>query len=167
MKSTIFHLVFVTRILFAQISQPFQINDYLHDNQQYPSCIELNNGNLFVCWESYGEYGTQNGNDIIATIINNASEKIVSPFLISDSTQYSNLEPWCTKLSNGNVLITWTEAFTQGAISGKIMAKIINHLGENINNEIFKMKIFMMGLIVPFVWDYQMESMQLLIVTQA
>ncbi|MFZ1518168.1 MAG: T9SS type A sorting domain-containing protein [Ignavibacteriaceae bacterium] len=110
---------------------PFLINEFTIGDQNYHSFTLLDNGNIFSTWQSYGQNGVQNKEDIYACIYNINGEKIKNEFLVSDSFNVSDIDPKCTKLHNGNVLITWQRGYS----AGPIIAKIYNPEGNLIKDE--------------------------------
>ncbi|MBN2571540.1 MAG: T9SS type A sorting domain-containing protein [Ignavibacteriales bacterium] len=129
-------LFFITIELSSQAITPFTINTYTNGDQNNHSFSILNNDNIFSIWQSYGQNGSQNGNDIYACIYNQNGIKIKNEFQISDSISYNNITPKCTKLSNGNILVCWTRGeYGISSITGKIIAKIFSSNGSLIKDE--------------------------------
>lgn len=140
MKNLIYKVFIITifqfAFLFSQTTTPFLINNYTDDDQESPSFVRLNNGNIFAFWQSYGQNGTQNHCDLYASIFDLSGNEIVTDFLVTDSIQADDFYPVSCKLNNGNIIVCWVRAHNS-SFHGYIMVKVFDQLGNSLTNEFF------------------------------
>lgn len=120
----------------------FQVNDEIEGGQFAPSAIRLNNGNIFVAWNSLdlNHAGTDNDNyHIAAKILDEDGETVVSEFQVNDEIEGGQRAFSVDKLSNGNVFIAFASQDTNHAGTDNsgyhIAAKILDEDGDTVVSE--------------------------------
>lgn len=92
---------------FIAIGGETQINTYSTGDQRDSTITTLVNGGYVITWMSHGQDGT--GWGIYAQRFNSEGVALGSETLINSTTVGAQTHPVVTELSNGNVVISWTD----------------------------------------------------------
>lgn len=114
----------------------FVVNTYIPNNQNNPSICAMPNGNFVISWDSYFQDGYYN-NSVFMQIFSNNGEKIGSEIAVTfDSRNYHEGQPSAACLSNGNIVVAFTNYDERDGQSYGIFATLFNSNGNQIGNQI-------------------------------
>ena len=116
------------------ITREFRINDFIIDNQMYPSLCALSSDTFAVAWQSSWQEGEMAYG--VYTRVFNAStgNNITSEFRVNDYTPNSQMYPSICALSSDTFAVAWSGE-GQGDSSG-VYARVFNaSTGKNITRE--------------------------------
>jgi hypothetical protein len=89
-------------------------------------------GNFLVVWEEENAAGTD---DIIAARFNSRLEPLGSPFVLNDTLDGQQAEPWISGDDSGNIAAAWTSYNEDDELAGDIYAKVLDSSGEPVGTE--------------------------------
>jgi tRNA(Arg) A34 adenosine deaminase TadA/methionine-rich copper-binding protein CopC len=105
-------------------------NTYTSSHQAHAEITALDNGNAVIVWKSYGQDGSEYG--IYSQIINPEGEKVLSSDIqVNQHTEKSQQWPNVTTLTNGDYVVTWTNASDDS-----VRARRFNEDGTAVSDEI-------------------------------
>jgi Ca2+-binding RTX toxin-like protein len=94
----------------------FLINTTTANNQSSPALAALPGGKFVVVWaDSSATGGDISGSAIRAQVFNADGSKSGAEFLVNTTTSFNQSEPSVAALSNGDFVVTWTDASGLGA----------------------------------------------------
>lgn len=127
-----------------RIGSEFQVNSEIGYQQNNPVMVTLNNGNFLVVWTSFDTDGVNITDESVTylagQIFDSNGNKIGSEFQINSETEGVQGFPEITKLSNGNLVVTWASSDTEGngitdTSQTHIAAQIFSETGAKIGSE--------------------------------
>jgi hypothetical protein len=86
-------------------SGEFQVNRYTYGQQGFPSIAALDNDNIMICWQSFGQDGSDWG--IYAQLLDNRGKKLGSEFRVNTDTQDEQSCPSVAVLGKDGFQICW------------------------------------------------------------
>jgi len=124
---------------FNPVGNEFQVHDIISGNQVYPSVAVLDDGGIFIVYQSGG--GALDGNqDAIAGKIYNADGSVrKSEFVVPTAVVDNQWDPAVAKLVGGNVVVAWSD----NSVSPDPMVikfKVFDPNGNAITSEISVME---------------------------
>ena len=130
----IFMIILISSLFSQSIpyGQEFQINSYTDNMQQNAAVSAFENGDVIVCWESYGQDSDEWG--IFGQKISHSLDKIGNEFRINTTIKRAQMLPKVLVLPNDNFVVCWYDMY---GISGKsIVLQFFDNLANKIGNEI-------------------------------
>jgi len=114
----------------TKYASEFLVNSSIEGNQSHSSITPINDANGYVItWQSLNNYGVyMQGYDA-------NGDKLGPELEVNIDSSSSNATPVVTRLTNGNVVIVWTNHNQNGSDDG-IYAKIYDTTGNQIGEEI-------------------------------
>lgn len=100
--------------------------------RKLPSAALDAEGNFLVVWEEENSAGTD---DIFAARFNSLVEPLGSPFLINDTTDGQQAEPWISGDDSGDTVAVWTSYSEDEELAGDIYGKVLDSSGQPIGPE--------------------------------
>jgi hypothetical protein len=100
--------------------------------RKLPSAALDASGNFLVVWEEENATGTD---DIVAARFNSSMEPIVPPFLLNDTTDGQQAEPWVSGDASGDTVAVWTNYSQDDEIAGDIYGKVLDSSGQPAGSE--------------------------------
>lgn len=127
----VFFIISFTPMLGQDISynEEFKVNTYTTDGQVDPSVCGLLDGGFVICWQSYGQDGSDDG--IYAQRFTNNGIKVASEFQVNTSTIGHQGRQNICSLENGGFVISWENWELDG-----IYAQIYNDRGIKVGGEL-------------------------------
>ncbi len=89
-------------------------------------------GNFLVAWEEEDASGTD---DIAAARFDARLTSLGTPFLLNDTTEGQQAEPWVSGDDSGNTVAVWTSYSDDDEIAGDIYGKVLDSSGEPLGPE--------------------------------
>ncbi|WP_348681074.1 beta strand repeat-containing protein [Alteromonas mediterranea] len=115
-----------------------QINqsDFLPSDstQQHPDVTTFSDGSFMVTWDGAGQVG-QDGSGIYGRIFNADGTPATDDFQVNQYTSSTQSDSQITRLSNGNVAVTWQSAGADGS-GWSIVTRIFDSNGAPVTDEI-------------------------------
>jgi Protein of unknown function (DUF4038) len=109
---------------------PLSSSDLLF--RKLPSAALDAAGNFLVAWEEENTAGTD---DIMAAWFNSRLEPFGSPFVLNDTTDGQQAEPWVSGDDSGNTIAVWTSYSDDDEIAGDIYGKMFDSSGQPMGPE--------------------------------
>lgn len=100
--------------------------------RKLPSAALDATGNFFVAWEEENAAGKD---DVMAARFNSSMEPLGPPFLLNDTTDGQQAEPWVSGDDSGNTVAVWTSYSEDDEIAGDIYGKVLDSSGQPIGSE--------------------------------
>ena len=100
--------------------------------RKLPSAALDSAGNFLVVWEEENAEGTD---DIMAARFSPAMAPLGSLFMLNDTTQGQQAEPWVSGDDSGNMVTVWTSYSEDDAIAGDIYGKVLDSSGQALGPE--------------------------------
>jgi hypothetical protein len=100
--------------------------------RKLPSAALDASGNFLVVWEEENATGTD---DIVAARFNSSMEPIAPPFLLNDTTDGQQAEPWVSGDASGDTVAVWTNYSEDDEIAGDIYGKVLDSSGQPAGSE--------------------------------
>ncbi len=117
----------------SKVGSEFQVNTYTTGNQLGITIAALSNGSFVVVWEDdSGLDGS--GFGVFGQIFNATAAKVGSEFQVNTYTALTQINPSASPLSNGNFVVTWSDASLDGAGYG-IFGQMFNATGAKVGGE--------------------------------
>ncbi len=116
----------------------FRINSTAAGSQDRSSVTTLNDGRFIVTWsDSSGTGGDIDGSAVRARIFNADGSESVAEFLVNTTTSANQRESSVTVLTNGNIVMTWTDTSQTGGDTSfdAVRARIFNSSGVEVASE--------------------------------
>jgi hypothetical protein len=89
-------------------------------------------GNFLVAWEEENAAGTD---DIVAARFSSSLEPLEPPFVLNDTTDGQQAEPWVSSDDSGNTVVVWTSYSEDDEVAGDIYGKRLDSLGQPVESE--------------------------------
>jgi len=115
-----------------KVGSEFQINNYIANDQQFPSVASFPDGNFVVVWQSYGQDGSYDG--IYGQLFNENGSKIGSEFQVNTYTNLYQSKPSVASFLSGNFVVTWQSSSQDGSGYG-IFGQIFNSSKGSVGSE--------------------------------
>ncbi len=124
----------------ATVAKPeFQVNDQVYSDQKEPRLVVLENGKIFVTWQSKDHIHSTNptlfpkdGDNyhIAAKILNADGTTSLGEFQVNYEVELWQTDPDILLLANGNVLITWysKDNYHSTSVAGQTYDNDVNHI---------------------------------------
>lgn len=117
----------------------FQVNDEVTGSQAVPEVAKLDNGNLFITWES--EDIDHSGNDtdgyhVAAKIIDSSGASVVPEFQINTEIESDQRVEKILLLDSGDVLITWNSQDLNNAFTDSDLYYIAGAVFDDAGQEV-------------------------------
>ncbi len=124
-----------------RIGESFQV-DKTVGQQNDPNIVPVQNGGFLVTWLD----GYSNGGDVIGQLFSADGEKIGRDFVVSNATESTQQLIDASLLSNGDLVITWTDSISDGQDTEppSIRAQIFR-----INDNISQPEIIISNFVIP------------------
>jgi Protein of unknown function (DUF4038) len=100
--------------------------------RKLPSAALEAEGNFLVVWEEEGSAGTD---DIVAARFDSDLETLEPPFMLNDTTDGQQAEPWVSSDDSGDTVVVWTSYNEDDELAGDIYGKILDDSGEPLESE--------------------------------
>ena len=100
--------------------------------RKLPSAALDVSGNFLVVWEEENSAGTD---DIVAARFNSRLEPLGPPFLLNDTTDGQQAEPWVSSDDSGNTVAVWTSYSEDEELAGDIYGKVLDRSGQSTGPE--------------------------------
>lgn len=100
--------------------------------RKMPSSALDASGNFLVVWEEENSAGTD---DIVAVRIDAKLQPLGHHFLVNDTTEGQQAEPWVSGDDSGNSVVVWTSYSEDDEIAGDIYGKVIDGFDEVVESE--------------------------------
>ncbi len=88
--------------------------------------------NFLVVWEEENPDGTD---DVVATRFDSRGRPLGSPFVVNDTTEGQQSEPWVSGDDSGNTVAVWTSYSDDDTIAGDIYGKVFDSSGQPLGPE--------------------------------
>jgi hypothetical protein len=95
--------------------------------RKLPSAALDASGNFLVVWEEENAAGTD---DVVAARFNSRMEPLGPPFLLNDTTDGQQAEPWVSGDDSGDMVAVWTSYSEDDEIAGDIYGKVLDSFGQ-------------------------------------
>jgi hypothetical protein len=89
-------------------------------------------GNFLVAWEEENADGTD---DVVAARFDNKLRPLGSLFVLNDTTEGQQSEPWVSGDDSGNTVAVWTNYSDDDTIAGDIYGKVLDSSGAPLGPE--------------------------------
>ncbi len=117
----------------------FQVNDNVFSDQKAPNLVVLENGKIFITWQSKDYINDtsptlfpKDGDNyhIAAKIINPDGSTFVDEFQVNYEIELWQTEPDVVLLANGNIMITWysKDNYHSTSVAGQTYDNDVNHI---------------------------------------
>ncbi|GIT86743.1 S-layer family protein [Roseobacter sp. OBYS 0001] len=118
------------------ISSQFVVNTETVSTQSDPAVTELNDGGFLVTWQSFSSAGSADGSGfgIFAQRYDASAAPVGAEFQVNTATRSDQTDAEVTVLSDGNVVVTWTDSVADLSGTG-IYATIIAADGTPLVDE--------------------------------
>ena len=101
--------------------------------RKLPSAALDAGGNFLIAWEEENAAGTD---DIMAARFDPRLEPLGLPFMLNDTVDGQQAEPWVSGDDSGNTVAVWTSYSEDEQIAGDIYGKVMDSSGQPLGSEL-------------------------------
>jgi hypothetical protein len=117
---------------FPLVSSPVALSGSDLLFRKLPAAALDASGNFLVVWEEENGAGTD---DIVAARFSPRLQPLGQPFVLNDTLDGQQAEPWASGDDSGNTVAVWTSYSEDDQIAGDIYGKVLDSSGQPLGSE--------------------------------